>query len=76
MLGTISQVMATESVVERVDKLEKKFDELEATITNQISQLETLIETSHREEPSVDSHIEGESNHHIKFHGNHHSSSQ
>lgn len=42
----------------------------------QLSKLKNSLNMSHeliREEPSVDAHIKGESIHHIKFHGNHHS---
>lgn len=58
MLGTISQVMAMERAVEKVNQLEKRFEEFKEKISNQISQVVNVISASHREEPSVDAHIE------------------
>lgn len=78
MLRTIYQFMVVEMAFEKVNNLEKKFNEFQVTITTQISQVTNVMKMSHelmREDPSIDAHIEGESNHHIHFHGNHHPSS-
>ena len=66
--------MAAEKAVERVNSLEDKIEALETKINQQLSTIAALIRLPHSEETSVDAHIEGESSHHIHFHGNHHSS--
>lgn len=39
-------------------------------ITSQLSLLTNMMQRPHWEEHSVDEHLEGESSHHIHFHGN------
>jgi len=78
MLGARSQVMDAERVVEKVDDLKKKFNDLQDSLTSQLVQLLVVIKMPHkpmREEHNVDAHREGESNHHIHFFGDHQSSS-
>jgi len=64
--------MVAETVFKKVDNLDKRFNELQESITSHLTQLMTTIKMLRepmREEPRVDAHIEGESTHHIHFHG-------
>jgi len=70
--------MAIERATKKVDNLEKKFNDLEDFLTSHLSQVLATIKTPHepmQKEHSFDAHIEGESIHHIHFHGDHQSSS-
>jgi len=66
--------MAVEKALERVTSLEEKFEIFEDRVLKQLSWISSIIRPPHMKEPSVDAHLEGESIHHIIFHGNHHSS--
>ena len=70
MHGTRSQVM----VVKRVEALKKKISDFQASFNNRITEVLEALRTSCepvREEHNVNAHVEGESKHHIHFHGCH-----
>ena len=66
--------MVSKKVAKKFDTLEKKFNDFQASISNQTTQaLENLRTSSEpmRKEHNLDEHVEGESNHQINFHGGH-----
>lgn len=70
--------MAEKKVAEKVNALEKNINDLEASFNNKFTQLLEALSMPHksmREEHFVNTNIEGESIHHIHFHGGHQYSS-
>ena len=70
MVETRAQVMANE----KIERLEPRLDEFKDQLDNLAKALALFtnrMSGSHQEEHSIAEHLEGESSHHIHFHGNH-----
>ena len=70
MVETRAQVMANENI-EKIETTLDSFKEQLNSISKMLEQFTKENDRYHSEVPSIDEHLEGESSHHIHFHGNH-----
>ena len=70
MVETRAQVMANQKI-ERLETRLDAFKEQLENITKLLEQFTKSMMGYHQEAHSIDEHLEGESSHHIHFHGNH-----